>query len=262
MPTLIPSIFALLMPILSQHLAIQHTPEEIPANPSSKPLPRRLVGMDPLTLYRGLTSSSKDERTKTFRRLGDNFSEIEQPEDTRLYAINLDADPDLEYVLEAKVAFAATIAWVFKKGPEGWWMVGEFNYSWHWDPNQAERFIEFREIVQYGRKEIIVRDTGGGTGLAQTRLAIYRMNNGFLYRVFETTEDSVSYIVGTGVTEYEHRDIEYPDPGGADGRTFLIVRLKRQGIRTCSAFNWDALSFRFSEDKAAAATVCKTQRPR
>jgi hypothetical protein len=262
MRTLTPSILAFLMPLLSQDLAIQHMPEEVLANPSSKPLPRRLMGVDPLTLYRDLMSSSKDERTRTLRRLGDNFSEIEQPEDTRLYALNLDSDPDLEYVLEAKVAFAATIAWVFKKGPEGWWMVGTFNYSWHWDPNQAERFIEFREIVTYGRKEIIVRDTGGGTGLAETRLAIYRMNNGFLYRVFETTEDRFSNVIGTGMTEYEHRDIEYLEAG-------LIVRLrkhledgpdhKKPEIRTCSAFTWDAVSFRFAEDKAAAATACKKQ---
>jgi hypothetical protein len=250
-------ILVLLVPLYSQHLAIQHRPEEIPANPSSKPLPRRLVGVDPLTLYRDLTSSSKDERTRALRRLGDNFSEIEQPEDTRLYALNLDSDPGLEYVLEAKAAFAATIAWVFKKGPEGWWMVGEFNYSWHWDPNLAERFVEFREIVRPGRKEIIVRDTAGGSGLAQTRLAIYRMNNGFLYRVFATTEDSFSNVIGTGMAEYEHREIEYLEAG-------LIVRLrkhledgpdhKKPETRTCSAFTWDAVAFRFVED----ASACKT----
>jgi hypothetical protein len=272
MRTLTPSIFILLTPLLSQHPAIEQPPEEIPANPSSKPLPRRLVGVGPLTLYRDLMSSSKDERTRALRRLGDNFSETDRPEDTRLYALNLDSDPDLEYVLEAKVAFAATIAWVFKKGPEGWWMVGEFLYSWHWDANQAERFIEFREIVTYGRKEIIVRDTGGGTGFAETRLAIYRMNNGFLYRVFETTEDGFSNVVGTGTAEYEHRDIEYPDPDGADGHTFLIVRLrkhledgpdhKKPEIRACSPFSWDAVFFRFAEDKAAATTVCKKQATR
>ena len=74
MRTLTPSILAFLMPLLSQDLAIQHMPEEVLANPSSKPLPRRLMGVDPLTLYRDLMSSSKDERTRTLRRLGDNFS--------------------------------------------------------------------------------------------------------------------------------------------------------------------------------------------
>ena len=40
------------------------------------------------------------------------------------------------------------------------------------------------KLCGYGRKEIIVRGMGGGSGLQETDLSIYRMANGALYRIF------------------------------------------------------------------------------
>ena len=219
-----------------------------------------------MTLYRGLLSSLPKERTQVFQQLGHEVTDASLPDGARLYALNLDSDDDLEYVLIVTVSPAATIAFVFDKSAQDWWLVGEFSYGWHWDANEAERLIEFREIVWPGRKEIIVRERQGGTGVAETELSIYRMHNGFLYRVFHTTEDAYHYIFGAGRTEDEHRTIEYRQ-ANADGHAFLVVHYEKRiepdqhsrpirEIRSCSAFRWNAVSFVFVEDKTAATKLC------
>jgi hypothetical protein len=252
-----------------QHLALQ-TPQEIATKPTSEPLPRRFIGVAPLTLYSQILSPSPPERGQAVRRLDQGAdTTTSQPVDVRLYAVNLDSDPDLEYVLTAHVWPDATIALVFDKTDRGWGVVGEFRYSWHWSANEAERFISFREIVSHGRKEIIVRERGGGTGVAETRLSIYRMHDGLLYRAFQTIEDSFHWIVGTGTSEYEHRDVEYPEAGGASP-VFLIVRSQKRteteppsrSVRktvSCSVFRWNASSVVFEKDQSAVAHLCPEQ---
>jgi hypothetical protein len=248
-----------------QHLSVQ-VPRETVGNPTSKPLQRRFVGVDPMMLYRGLLSSSPKERTQAFQQLRHQVTDASLPADARLYALNLDSDDDLEYVLIVTVSPAATLAFVFDKSAQGWCVVGEFSYGWHWDANEAERLIEFREIAWYGRKEIIVRERGGGAGVTETALSIYRMHNGYLYRVFHTTEDAFHYVYGAGRTEYEHRTIEYRD-ADADGHVFLVVHYDKRiepdqhsrplpEVRSCSAFRWNAGSFVFVEDTTAAPKVC------
>jgi hypothetical protein len=132
---------------------------------------RRPVAVDPITLYHNLLSPSSEERKQAYGHLGFAFSDASRPVDARLDAVNLDADDDLEYILTASGSPARTMAIVFDKVGDIWWIVGEFSYWWHWNANDAERLIELREIVWPGRKEIIVREQGGGTGVADPTLA-------------------------------------------------------------------------------------------
>lgn len=89
------------------------------------------------------------------------------------------------------------------------------------------------------------------------------MHNGYLYPVFHTEEDTFHYVYGAGKSDYEHRDIEYPDVD-YDSHSLLIVRYIEPDqhsrpvheTRSCSAFRWDAESFVFIEDKAAASRTC------
>jgi hypothetical protein len=251
-----------------QSLGIQPRQEPRP-NPTSKPLPRRFVGVHPITILSGLLSSSPEQRKQALQQLGDLYTDATERIDASLRAVNLDADPELEYVLIAKGFPTGSTAYVFDRDEEGWWVTGEFSYWWHWDANEAERFLELREIVRYGRKDIIVRDTEGGTGLKVTELSIYRLNNGLLYRVFQTTEDREDWVVGTNRTDYVHRVIEFPDPD-KDGNVFLVSRYQKRSefsprtrpdrkIGSCSAFRWDANAFVFVEDKTAAATLCRAR---
>jgi hypothetical protein len=194
------------------------------------------------------------------------------PVEARLYAVNLDSDSDLEYVLIANTDFPpGTIALVFDKIGASWWVIGDFSYGWQRDANEAERFIELREIVHYGRKEIIVRDWGGGTGFAETGLSIYRMQNGSLYRVFRTVEDGFHFIYGVGTTEYEHRTLEYSDhdwnaPALLVARHVKRIEPAQEGAavrvsRDCSVFQWDAAAFVFVKKKAAMPSLCSNHVP-
>jgi len=241
-------------------------------HPISKPLPRRFIGVDPVTIYRGLLSAAQNDRAEAYRYLDDKVSDMSGPGDARIYAVNLDSDADLEYVLLVSdyAGISRTNAFVFDRDARGWWVVGEFRYSWHWDTNEAERFVGLREIIWPGRKEIIVRDYGGGTGVAETGLSIYRMHDGYLYRVFHMTEDAFYFIIGAGRAKYEHRTIEYPEHYENDP-VFLTVHYEKRleadprgrpagEVRSCSVFRWDATRFLFGEDKLAPAKLCVNQR--
>ena len=263
--------FATALAVSGQSLQIA-TPQEIIGNPTSKPEPRRLVATDPVSLYQRLLSTSLEERKDGLRLLAHEEIDATEPVEARLYAVNLDSDSALEYVLVATGhVFARTIALVFDKTGESWYVVGDFSYWWHWDANGAEKFIELRAIVRDGQKEIILRERSGGTGMAETWLSIYRMQNGSLYRVFRTMEDGFHFIVGVGTSEYEHRTLEYPDHD-LKAPVLLVARhLKRiepaqegrrvRVSRDCSVFQWDAAAFVFVENKAALPSLCSDHAP-
>jgi hypothetical protein len=255
-----------------QSLTIAPMPQERIGNPTSKPEPRRLVTTDPVSLYRQLLSTSLEDRNSALRLLTGEEMDASNSVEARLNAVNLDSDNDLEYVLVITPHFPShTIALVFDKIGGSWWVVGDFSYWWHWDVNEAERFIELREIVRYGRKEIIVRDWGGGTGVAETGLSIYRMQNGSLYRVFRISEDGFHFIYGVGTSEYEHRTLEYPDHDWNAPALLVTRHLKRiepaqEGApvrvsRDCSVFEWDAAAFVFVKNKAAMPNLCSDRAP-
>ena len=152
--------------------------KEPPAIPATKAEPRKKLNSDPVTVFQNLLGPSKDSRRVAYQALGWSKEAIDEAlpaDDARLYAVNLDADAELEYVLIVSAGPATTVAYVFDQDSQGWWQVGMFDYWWHWNADQAERLIELREIVWYGRKDIVVREQNGGTGVAETDLSIYRI---------------------------------------------------------------------------------------
>ncbi len=246
-----------------QGLRIQ-TPQERTGNPTAKPEPRRLINSDPISLYRRLVSPSPEDRGEALRLLGHKEIDASESLTARLYAVHLDSRADLQYILIATGQPARSIAMVFQGKRQEWWAIGDFTYWYHWDANEAERFVELREIVWSGRKEIIVRDHEGGTGMAETTLSIYRMQDGRLYRVFRTLEDG--YDSHQGISEYEHRTLEYPEHDW-NAPAFLVVRYVKRTepaeggrpvrvTRKCSVFRWDAAGFAFVGDKAATPKLC------
>jgi hypothetical protein len=233
----------------------------------AKPGARRRITSDPLTIFRELLSPSEEERRRAYHAIRwDVDDETSPPVDARLYATNLDADPDLEYILIVRGEFDQSAAYVFDRQQDGWWEVGQFSCWWHCFADQAERLIELREIVWYGRKDIIVREQGGGTGLTETTLSIYRLYEGRLYRVFQTTEDRDEGVIGGGSIT-QHRRIEFPESDPNEPK-FLVVHYdketesdagegkKRAETHSCTTYRWDAVKFTFVADKAAVDKLC------
>jgi hypothetical protein len=246
-----------------QSLGIQ-MPQERAGNPTAKPEPRRLINSDPISLYRRLVSPSPEDRGEALRLLGHKEIDASESLTARLYAVHLDRRAELEYILLVAGWPAGTIATVLYQNGKAWWAIGDFTYWLYWDANEAERFVELREIVWDGRKEIIVRDHEGGTGISETWLSIYRMQDGRLYRVFRTLEDG--YDSHQGISEYEHRTLEYPEHY-LEAPAFLVTRYVKRTepaeggrpvrvTRKCSVFRWDAAGFAFVEDKIATPKLC------
>jgi hypothetical protein len=234
---------------------------------------RSLGSESPVILFRfqKLIASSEAERKTAAQSLHWQTSEFPMPFDARLLLVNLDADDEQEVIIVLSGSPVSTVALVFDHQKDGWWQVGSFNYWWHWNGNQAERLIELREIVSYGRKDILVRTTAGGTGVAETTFSIYRLLNERLYRAFRTIEDGYHYVYGSGKTVSDKRTIDFPEEESR-GR-FLVVHHvaktepnepnKSNPINeknSCSVYRWDSGQFAFTLDNANAGKFCRSSR--
>ncbi len=237
--------------------------------PAIQPEPRLKIQGDPRQIFHLLLSASEVERSAARRFLQWPSPETPTVKDARLQLINLDDDDELEAIVLLSGSPPSTIALVFDHQRDGWWQVGRFDYSWHWHSDQAERMIELRELILPGRKDILVRTSTGGTGIAETSLAIYRMHKGRLYRVFHTIEDASHYAHTPTTSVSEHRRIEYR--ADADGR-FLVVHqiiheepekpstARPASVKeTCSVYAWDPARFAFIPSARDKRRFCPTQ---
>jgi hypothetical protein len=261
-----------LLPLAAQQRGVRlDMDEERVGTPANQPEQRKRIGDDPARIFEKLLSKSESARRTAATQLKWHVAEFPEPLDARLFIVNLDADAEAEVIFVLSGTPASTVALVFDRRDNAWWQVGEFSYSWQWDPNVAEKLIELREIVAYRRKDLIVRERAGGTGVATTHLAIYRMHNGRLYKVFQTPEEEFYYVHGGGRTITEERQVEFPEPDSS-GKRFLVVRHvkttepdvptrqnSRQRVRGCSAFRWDSSRFIFARHRASAARLCNKQ---
>jgi hypothetical protein len=260
-------IVALSIAAAAQHMRIKGTLEPA-AIPVSRPEQRRAVSKSPEVIFHELLNASPTAKAIALRELGirvGDFGADSRIDDIRLARINLDDDEDREAVLTFTSGGKVTTAVVFDRSVGRWWQVGEFDYSWHWNSDDAERLIEFREIVWPGRKDLVVRTATGGTGVASTELAIYRLYRRLLYRVFQTTETAYD------LTGEERRRISYEDLQG--GRPIIVVKgitttsqadnassgSGKRKLASCNAYVWDPHNFTFQMSTTATARFCRAQ---
>ena len=86
---------------------------------------RRRLSVDPDSLLPRLLSRDARERLAAFHSVGLDFIAERGPQDIRLFALNIDADSDIERVLIVK-AILDTAAVVLKKDKDAWWELGRF----------------------------------------------------------------------------------------------------------------------------------------
>jgi hypothetical protein len=102
-----------------------------------------------------------------------------------------------------------------------------------WGPNEAERMLELRNIVDFDHKDIIIRLTSGGSSIQkEVLLSIYRLYQGRLYRTFQTTEEFAVRTFPTPAVmmiEDEVHRLDYPDLDQAKGAFIVLRRLENFG---------------------------------
>lgn len=264
----------MVIPARAQHAGVKFAElrEEL-APPVSKPEPQKRIADDPRRIFQRIISRSAADRQAAAKQLAWDSAEFVELDDARLLLTNLDSDEDQEIIFILSGSPVGTVALVLDQQKDGWKQVGKFDYSWHWDSNQAEKLIELREIVRSGQKDIIVRTRSGGTGVDETELTIFRMHEGKLYRIFRTLENA-EYTICCGIPDSgsfveEARAITFPRE--SVNEPYIVVRHTRtkhppentskQPVRprsrvSCTVFKWTPQPFVFLEDKTAAPELC------
>ena len=266
---------AILTVAAGQRLAIPQRQGPV-ANPAAEPLARISVAEDPRKIFQRITSISAEERTLGAKQLGWPGDEDPALGDARLFVTNLDSDEEMEVVFVlTRSRRVASVALIFDHQETGWMQVGQFEYFWRWNPDGAEGFIEFREIIDSGRKEVLVRLMNGGTGVAEQAVTIFRLHKGLLYPIFQMIEESYHTIccgtpdTGGGVEDKREMSV-HESAGGPvllvehEQTTYSPVIRSEQGASRpqlvgCTAYRWVPERLTFAIDKKASAQLCPTR---
>ena len=234
-----------------RHWSMQASAQDAAVGVEQEPSPKFLtsaaesrhsLSSSPDSMFPGLLSRDGTEKEAAFNSLGLEFIFRRDPQDIRLFALNIDSDAELERVVIAASNLDVE-AIVLKRENNLWWELGHFVCCGPGSgPN--EPFVELRQTVWFGTNDIIVHAGGVfGTGVAERRLLIYRAWRGKLYKVFDTVESAYN------LSGSEQIRISYPDTNShSSPRVIVVHRTKEIRSRrrtTCELFRWDAGQFAF-----------------
>ena len=242
------------------------TPEKEPVGtPKAKAEPIRKLSRAPQALFEDLLSPTTAVRARALNEMtGSQWTEEDASlSDATLRAVNLDEDPDIEYVFTVHTTWPeASFVILADHRSDGWYAVGRFVYSYHWNAEDAERFLEVHAPF------LLIRSFGGGTGGISTESRVYRLWKGALYETLNFTEHFYVWTArAPGVASEEtHRSIVF-HPGGISSETALQVRTetrttfrssrKAETNRSCDGYRWSSATFSFQSNKQATQTLCR-----
>jgi len=236
--------------------------EEIRA-PRGVAEPRRKLSKTPPEYFTDLLSGNPAVRGAALKELlNDREPASSQPPvlDATLRAVQLDDDPDLEFVFTIQLGPPpGSVVIVADKAPDGWYNAGKFEYWWHWNPDDAEKFVEIHPPF------ILFRSVEAGAAGNETDAGIYRLWRGQLYKTFSTEKPQDSAATGPA------RTVDYRIAFRAESFspwTLLEVR-KTETItpappsqakpvrkRSCLGYEWIPATFSFAVSNRATRSVC------
>ncbi len=254
--------------------------------------PEKHLVSEPAELVRQLLSAEMSQRIAALEILGvpetlgkpppPGWEDFTKVVDARVVYANLDEDPELEAI----VVFAqGPYAWaaVLDREDDRWYRVALLNCWCKYEADPLARFIELRTLVDPGRRDLIVRDSLGGTGVYWRDAIMYRMKTGSLHEVLRIHEEkrncdptapperrgcsvtraSVSFLQQAASRRVVVSTVQgqlpvpppqrgeppvYPPPGD-DLRAVIPVG--------CQGYAWDASRFRFAEDPRTTSIYCE-----
>ncbi len=118
---------------------------------------------------------------KTFN--GENWTIVSQ---ARLLYGHYMEDRDLAVIVLQMQDYAW--ASVLLRNSSGWLRIGVFNCWCKYESNPLEGFIELRPVLQWPQTEILVHESGGGSGLYDRFFRIFRLQNSKLTKIYETSD--------------------------------------------------------------------------
>ncbi len=127
-------------------------------------------------------------------------------------------------------------------------------------------FIALKATVHYRRKDLLVRShSGGGGGLPQTELTLYRLYKGCLYRVLRAIEES------WGLARIGRTAVIFPEEYTGEEKYLVFAKSRwmcsdpdkaatcRTRALSCTVHKWDPKQFTFGIDSATLNRFCNSR---
>ncbi|MBI2689234.1 MAG: hypothetical protein HYX27_23265 [Acidobacteria bacterium] len=191
--------------------------------------------MHALPLLCFLASASPDALVEQLRQQG--------AVSVKVHRVQLDRDAPLEAVVQYELPGSGVHAQVLDEANGTWRVAGKFNSWWNYVPGDAERFVEFRETVEAGVQDLLVRIRGGGTEDSRTLLEIYRLREGALVSVLSIKEQETAMEHPSGDVYATNARVQF-----AKGRVTVNYVKKPGGATRCVMYVWKPVQFRFDEE--------------
>ena len=161
----------------------------------------------------------------------------------QVHRAQLDGDAPLEVVIQYELPDSGVHAIVLDSHGSEWREAGKFNSWWNFTPADSGNFLEFRETVETGVKDLIVRTRGGGTEESGTTLEIFRFRDGAMVNVLTLTESLSAMEHPSGDVLTTTAEFTY-----GPGRVTAKLTTNPGNRQTCRSYIWNAVRFRFDED--------------
>jgi hypothetical protein len=231
--------------------------------PVRKAEPRRGLKRSPQELFRDFFDKDDAVRTRAMNELtGSSLDGFWPVSDATLRAVDLNEDGRHEYIILLHSRLESDV-FVIDGDPGKWQIIGHFNFSHHWNAEDAERLVEVHAPF------ILIRDFGGGTGVTSSAVRLYRCWKGALYQVFEMTEyahfwEARAPGVASDTTEVRilfrgESFSEEPvlEVRRTDTTEFIDLRRPRQKV-SCKGYEWAAASFSLQSTARATNALCQS----
>ena len=256
----------------SQQTLRTQIPVEQLGTPREAPEPTRKLTRHPQELFNVILSANPETQLQSLSELvGEDLSQesIEVGSDAQIRAVQLDDDPEPELIVVVHVEYPPhTRIVVTDRTPEGWNVVGNFNYWYFWDRESAEKALEVHLPF------IIVRETSGGSGLLMVTATLFRLWKGKLYKTVELEESmEVRTIIGSRPPRGEREQTQIDFLWEGSFRWKIRIRTEKETTfidvdrgetvgapvisRWCLGYEWVPATFSFELTQSATQALCK-----
>ena len=252
-----------------------------------EPTPGPVAVPPPMQLFHDLTacngySSSCDEKNAESQSAALSALGIPSKfaDDARLLFEDLDGDQKAEALLTVDIDGADVVLIVLKEKGDQWYRLPPQEEFSCWCKYESAPLDTFVEVVNWSysfekasqpRKLLLVRGSGGGTGLYERSLGVFVLDGFRVRSVFETTEERRECPWPEGDCKLDHAVVTF------DTRSeprVLIAHKIHESIRpnnlrdeeqwwvgvppsSCGTYQWNSKEFKFIESRTANVNHCR-----